>query len=130
VTPVASTSSVPPDYVSGGVLAVDVADWLALVPTADDMVLLEDVCAAVNQWVARTPYVRSGSVQLDPDLPAVVWPADSTQGARMLAARMYRRRNSPSGTQATSDLVVYVPQRDADVDQLLRTGGYARIQVG
>lgn len=125
-----ATAGTPPDYTSGGVTAVDVAAWLSLTPDVADQPLLDDVCAAVNAWVARLPLVRWASTQPDPDAPDVVWPADAFQGAVMLAARHYRRRNSPSGTQASSDLVVYLPQRDSDVDQLLRIGGYQRVQVG
>jgi hypothetical protein len=125
----AATTGTPPDWTSGGVTPAAVATWLRLTVPAD-VDLLAQVCAAVNVWVARLPYVRGASVQADPDLPAVVWPADAYQGAVMLAARMYRRRNTPSGVEAMTDLVVYLPRRDSDVDQLLRIGAYARVQVG
>jgi hypothetical protein len=48
----------------------------------------------------------------------------------MLAARMFRRRNTPSGVEAMTDQVVYVPRRDSDVDQLLRVGSYQLPAVG
>jgi hypothetical protein len=124
-----TAATTPPDYESGGVAPDAVAAWLRLTVPAD-VDLLTQVCAAVNAWIARLPYVRSASVQLDPDVDAVVWPRDAYQGAVMLAARMYRRRNTPSGVEAMTDLVVYLPRRDSDVDQLLRIGAYARVQVG
>ena len=37
----------------------------------------------------------------------------------MLAARWFRRRNSPSGIESYTDNVVYLPRRDGDVDLLL-----------
>lgn len=126
----ASTPVTPPDWTSGGVTAGDVTSWLRLTDPADQS-LIEDVCAAVNAWCARLPYVRAGSVVVDQDDPTVVlWPADAYQGARMLAARMYRRRNTPSGVESMTDVVVYLPRRDSDVDQLLRIGGYGRVQIG
>jgi hypothetical protein len=50
----------------------------------------------------------------------------------MLAGRLYRRRNSPAGVEAFSDLggAVYVQRNDPDIALLLRTGAYARPMVG
>jgi len=109
---------------SPGVTPADVAAWLRLTAPAD-LDLLTQVCAAVNVWVGRLPYVAAAAAA-DP----AAWPDDAYQGAVMLCARMYRRRNTPSGVEAMTDLVVYLPRRDSDVDQLLRTGAYARVQVG
>jgi hypothetical protein len=100
-----------------------VAAWLKLTPTAADDALLTDVCAAVNDWVARLEWVRAGP---DPN----VWPRSADQGAVMLAARMYRRRNTPGGVESFTDTVIYVPRRDSDVDQLLRVGAYQMPGVG
>jgi hypothetical protein len=107
---------------------VDVAAWLSLTPDSADTALLDQVAAAVTEWVSHVPLVQWAPA--DPDTGVVTWPLDATQGATMLAARMYTRRNSPGGTQSMSDLVVYLPSRDVDVDQLLRLGGYGRVQVG
>jgi hypothetical protein len=54
-----------------------------------------------------------------------------TLGAMMLAARLYRRRNSPEGVATfTSDGAVYVQRNDPDVAMLLGLGSYAPPVVG
>lgn len=88
----------------------DVAGWLKLVDPDD--AILTPVVAATNAWVAALPAVDG----LDPETP---WPADVHQGAVMLAARWYRRRNTPAGVESYADNVVYLPRRDADVSTLL-----------
>jgi Phage gp6-like head-tail connector protein len=101
--------------------------WLRLTDTADDD-LLADVVAATNHWVAQTAYVQD-MVRVWPDTGE--WPPDVTQGAVMLAARLYRRRNTPGGIDATGpDMAVYVPRRDSDVDLLLHLGMWAPPRVG
>jgi hypothetical protein len=95
-------------------------------PSADDD-LLTDVVDAVNVWVGRLDWVAAYAAAAD---PVGTWPATAEQGATMLAARMFRRRNTPSGVEAMTDQVVYVPRRDSDVDQLLRVGSYQLPAVG
>ena len=92
--------------------------WLHLTDPADDP-LLTDCVDAVNGWVARIPWIAAGGTTDQAD-----------QGATMLAARLYRRRNTPSGVESLSDAVVYVPRRDSDVDMLLRVGSYGQPMVG
>lgn len=107
----------------------DVKTWLRLsgTDTTDDD-LLTPVVAATNGWVSRTAYVR----ELDPVVwpPGGPWPDDVTQGAVMLAARLYRRRNTPGGIESIVDTAVYVPRRDGDVDALLHQGAWAPPRVG
>lgn len=81
---------------------------------ADDE-LLGWVVDATNAWVAGIPYVLNRTT-ID---PTWAWSADIMQGATMLAARWYRRRNTPSGVESMTDNVVYLPRRDGDVDLLL-----------
>lgn len=95
-------------------------------PSADDD-LLAAVCAAVNGWVGRLPWVQAEAAAAT---PPGTWPATAEQGAVMLAARLFRRRNTPSGVEAMSDAVVYMPRRDSDVDQLLRVGAYQMPSIG
>src|SRR6187431_2853637 len=102
----------------------DVKAWLRLpaADTADDDLIAQCV-AAVNVWVAAGPYVAA--------LPdPVVWPDDVTLGATMLAARLFRRRNTPAGIEALGDGAVYVPRRDSDVDSMLHIGAWAPPRVG
>jgi hypothetical protein len=102
--------------------------WLHITDAADDA-LIDDVVAATNAWVAATAYVRELPVPPDDD-PEGLWPLDVQQGAVMLAARLYRRRNTPSGVEPLTDGAVYLPRRDADVDALLHQGYYAPPRVG
>jgi hypothetical protein len=55
------------------------------------------------------------------------------QGATMLAARVYRRRNSPNGVEDYgSELqgAIYTRSTDPDVAQMLELGRYERPAVG
>ena len=91
----------------------DVAGWLKL--TDPDDSILTPVVAATNAWVAALPVLADAAEGAD-------WPPDVHQGAVMLAARWYRRRNTPAGVESYADNVVYLPRRDADVAQLLHLG--------
>ena len=56
---------------------------------------------------------------------------DHQLAATMLAARLYRRRNSPDGVQAMTDAGAwYVARTDPDVARLLRIDQYISPQVG
>jgi len=49
----------------------------------------------------------------------------------MLAARMYRRRNSPSGVEAITDAgTSFVARYDSDISRLLRLDGFAQPRIG
>lgn len=105
--------------------ATDIASvkrYLALTDNRDDEALqlvVDAVNALVLRWHGPPP---SGT-----------WPAHFTQGAAMLAARVFRRRNSPNGVEDYgSDLAgaVYTRATDPDIAQLLEVGRYARPQVG
>lgn len=99
------------------ITAGDVAAWLKL--TDPDPAILDPVVAATNTFVAALPVISN----LHPDQGD--WPADVHQGAVMLAARWYRRRNTPAGVESYADNVVYLPRRDADVASLLHLGAPA-----
>ena len=84
-----------------------------------DAAILAPIVASVNAQLA------TWKGTLDP------WPAHYAQGAVMLAARLYRRRNSPAGVESFGDLgPVYVQRNDPDVAMLLEIGAYTRPQVG
>jgi hypothetical protein len=95
---------------------VAVKSQLSITDAADDAAI--DRCvAAVNVFVRRTEKARVVGL-VDP-APAA-WPADLIQGATMLAARLFRRRNSPSGVEAFAVAgPVYVRRYDPDVAMLL-----------
>lgn len=59
------------------------------------------------------------------------WPAGVKLGAVMLAARLYRRRNSPAGVESFSDMgASYVSRYDSDLDRQLRINAWTPPRVG
>jgi hypothetical protein len=104
----------------------DVAEWLRKRSlSADDQVLLDAVCVQTEAYVQRC----RPEFDLDPEPPddtATYTPDGETyQGAVMYAARQYRRRNSPSGTeQFAGGGAIFTAQVDDDINRALRTGPY------
>ena len=108
---------------------VMVKAWLRLDPTdTTDDDLISQVVDATNAWVAGSAYMIDRG--LGPAPWPAQWPEDVTQGAVMLAARLYRRRNTPGGIESMADAAVYVPRRDSDVDRLLHMGAWAPPRAG
>jgi hypothetical protein len=99
-----------------------VAGWLQM--NAEDVAVIEllaPTVAAVNRLVRR----------LHNPLPDGSWDDDHALGAKMLAGRLHRRRNSAEGVAAfTADGAVYVQRNDPDVAMLLGIGSYAPPVVG
>lgn len=59
------------------------------------------------------------------------WPERIVLGTSMLAARFFRRKNSPAGVEAFGQLgAAYVMRSDPDIAQLLSTGSYQLPQLG
>lgn len=88
---------------------------LGLVDDADDA-KLAPVIAAVNIFLRRTEKAR----RIGLDDPAGSWPADIVHGGVMLAARLHRRRNSPTGVEAFGVAgPVYVRRNDPDIAMML-----------
>lgn len=117
----ASTQAGPPP---GWLLPADVAQWLRLpdpIPTVDAD-LLARIVTATEPVVARyRPDIGATAAAIPPDI---------YQGAVQLAARIYRRRNSPAGIETMGDSVNYVASFDPDLDQFLRRGRYRMPGVG
>lgn len=98
-----------------------VADHLRLSATDPERDQLEPVVAAINALVPTW---------IDPPGDDG-FPANVTMGATMLAARVYRRRNSPAGVEAMGELgPVYVQRNDPDVAMLLGLGNFRPLRVG
>lgn len=98
---------------------------LELEDTRDDE-RLTALVAAVNAQLRRWPVA-----QLAVDLNDWSTAADVVHGANMLAARLFRRRNSPAGVEAFgADGAVYISRNDPDIAQMLQLGSWARPQVG
>jgi hypothetical protein len=93
-----------------------VAAQLSLEASEENLAKLAATVAAVNAVVPRM---------------ATTAPAAQALGAAMLAARLWRRRNSPEGVATfTADGAVYVQRNDPDVALLLGIGPYAPPVVG
>lgn len=95
-------------------LAADAASWAKLAGGADGA--MRSCARAVVALVARLPHVA-----------AATWDDDTALGATMLTARLYRRRNSPAGIEAMTELgTSYVSRYDSDIARLLRIDAFAR----
>lgn len=90
-------------------------------PDAEHLTL---VVAATNVMVPGTvPRVRELA-------PAAVWPDDVQAAAVMMAARLYARRNSPTGIAGYTDAgPAFVARWDPDLERLLWIGSWARPQA-
>lgn len=75
------------------------------------------VNAKVNRWHGYTDDAE--------------WTPAHTLGAVMLAAHLYRRRNTPGGVEQFNELgVAYVQRSDPHVSMLLGLGGWEQPKVG
>jgi hypothetical protein len=103
--------------------ATAVVEWLKLTGGATDanVAEVEPYVAAANALVART---------CAPD-PDGEYGPDVHLGARMLAGRLYRRRNNPGGlAEFGAEGAVFIQRNDPDIAMLLRLGAYTRPRVG
>lgn len=100
-----------------------VKGFLRITDATDDT-RIDEVVAAVNSLVRTWP-CSAASVDADE------FTANVTEGATMLAGRLFRRRESPAGVAAFGELgPVYVMRNDPDVAMLLNLGGWSRPQLG
>jgi hypothetical protein len=87
-------------------------------------VQLEAIVGAVNNLV-RGMAISERAVGLE------VWPERISHGASMLAARLFRRKNSPAGVESFGQLgAAYVMRNDPDIAQLLALGSHQLPQLG
>lgn len=90
---------------------------------------LTQVIDAVNDVVRGLPIA-----QPLPDLgadPPGAWSGRVVEGATLLAARLFRRRNSPAGVEAMgTDGAVYVMRSDPDIAMLLQLGPWRPPVIG
>lgn len=100
-----------------------VKEHLSITDDRDDTRLTQ-IVAAVNSQVRSWPV---STVAVD----AETWPARIVEGANMLAARLFRRKNSPAGVETFGDQgATYVMRNDPDIAMLLKLGGYTAPQIG
>lgn len=93
-------------------------------PGTPDDEHLARVVAAINATVPRTvPRVRTAA-------PADPWPGDVQEGAVMLGARLFARRNSATGVAAYTETgPAYVARYDPDLERLFGVGSWAPPQA-
>jgi hypothetical protein len=115
----------------------DVVGWMRKrTPLTDvDVDALGRVCAQTelyvqrcrpDQWTYTTPVPPE-----PPPAPTYAPDAEVYQGAVMYAARLYRRRSSPKGTeQYAGQGANFTAQDDDDVNRALRTGPFNVPAVG
>lgn len=89
---------------------------------------------AVNAMAPRIcPAIRraTAAAVLDPDV-TVVWPGDALMGCILLGARLFSRRNSPTGIAAYNDMggPAYISRFDPDLERLFGTGAWLPPMVG
>jgi hypothetical protein len=102
------------------VTAESVIAWSSLGSNVDTTSLI-DIVAAVDEFVRGIPAVVVFVTLPDPVPDPFEWPRRYVVGARMLAARLYRRRNSAEGVASfASEGVLYVRRNDPDIVSLLR----------
>lgn len=105
---------------SQGISQKDVTEW-SKEPDRPSLTLIVE---AVNEYVAGLPVVQHIEA-------GAKWPAEVRLGAIMLAARLAKRRNSPNGIEAATDMnVTYVARYDSDISRMLQLDRAAAPAVG
>lgn len=119
-----------PDLPIGGPGELEAVKSHLKITDATDDTTLAMIVAAVNSKIRSWPVAADAALPVAPVAPSP-WPADITYGATLLAARWFRRKNSPAGVEAFGEFgALYVMRNDPDIAQLLRLGGAARPGVG
>ena len=119
-----TTTTPEPLPVEPAVDETTVKTWAGINDTDDDGIL-DEIAAAVDV------FIRGLRVADETARGKGEWPAPIRLGAKMLAARLYRRRNSPDGVAAfTGEGAVYVQRNDPDIAVMLRLGAHASPAVG
>lgn len=92
---------------------------------------LDNIVAAVNDFVRGLPIAGKARRDTQEAADAAPWPARITEGATMLAGRLWRRRDTPGGVAVLGDAgPVYVRRNDPDVALLLQLGEHGKPAVG
>lgn len=115
----------------GGPAELDVVKKYLGIPADDDQddAELTDVIDAVNDLVRGLPVAQLAITPEGGD--PVEWPYRIVRGATMLAARLFRRRDTVAGVYTFGDEgAVYVARNDPDVAILLDLGSYSKPAVG
>ncbi|UVK60159.1 head-to-tail adaptor [Arthrobacter phage SerialPhiller] len=109
------------------ITAQAVQEWLGLTVT-DEAVAA--VVPAVNGFVDGLELPGITTTNAD-GTTSTAWSAQTELGAKMLAARLYRRRNSPAGVEAITEAgAAFVARYDSDISRLLQLDGFAGPRIG
>lgn len=115
-------------YPPNGPTTVAAVKELSRVTGNADDVRLGRIVAAVNAWCLALPSaaVADGA----PDWSGAQL-QHITEGATMLGARLYRRKNTPDGVVSMGgESFAYIARNDPDVAMLLGLGAWAPPAVG
>lgn len=105
------------------IFADEVASWSGItVIGSQEQTILPLIVDAVNAYVDALPHIDRDE--------AGQWAPTTRLGAIMLAARLYRRKNSPGGIEAVGDSMSYIARYDSDISRLLNTDTFRKPVVG
>jgi hypothetical protein len=123
------TEPTPPD--PGPALVAPVLRALGLPEDLPDTAPADPRLLDVIDAVDAVNALCAGRLSADPVTGE--WAPNHRYGARLLAARLYRRKDSPAGVLPFGQFgegAAYVQRNDPDVAQLLGLGAYAKPAVG
>ena len=121
------------DFIPTWLDPADVRKWLRdnAQPPANDDFELGRVCKQTEGHVERVrPDGWTFPEPPEAGPPLYVPDAEIYQGAVMYAARLLRRRNTPTGIEFSDAGAVFSPRYDPQIDQALHTGAYTRPGAG
>lgn len=122
--PAASAPVLAPD---GPTTPAAVLAWVKVKDTAAQADDVADVVAAVNALVRE-----DGVGWLPVPADGAPWSPAHSMGTKLLASRIWRRRNSPGGVEpmGSDGAAAYVQRNDPDVALFLGLGANAKPSVG
>lgn len=92
---------------------------------------LEPIVDSVNALVRRWPVSEAAVDEADDADPDRPWPSHIVHGSTMLCARLWRRKDTPGGVEAFTQLgAAYVMRSDPDVAMLLKLGSWQAPGIG
>lgn len=104
------------------ITTAEVIAWSDLKTILTDDKHLMLIIPAVNHYVESLPDIdrlEDGS-----------WATTTRMGAVMLAARWYRRKNSPGGIESAGDTTTYIARYDSDISRLLNIDTFIKPVIG
>lgn len=97
---------------------------------ADETERRDRIVGAVNRFVRGLPISDRVNLDTQDAADTAGWDDQIIEGAVMLAARLWRRKDTPGGVAISGDGAVYVRRNDPDVALLLELGEHAAPGVG